>query len=190
MSGQKRFLSPKKRIVIDTHVLAAATRKEVHQRHPDLKPENPKQEDDAYELVTEVLEHSPVLVFSPEQWKEASAHAKIQQPAFFDIIRELDERDKLQRIDKSKIKSLSNKIEDSLEKKRGGRHLSSRRGHQGVQDDIHLFRAAYITDKTLITEDSNILDDENRKNMIFDEAGIRVFSVSEALEQHKSTKES
>ncbi|RLB92846.1 MAG: hypothetical protein DRH76_10810 [Deltaproteobacteria bacterium] len=70
----------------------------------------------------------------------------------------------------------------------GRKHRSSRKGHESVKDDIHLFRAANIMDKTLITEDSNILGDEDRRNLILSETGIRVFSVSEALEENRATQ--
>ena len=70
----------------------------------------------------------------------------------------------------------------------GRKHRSSRKGHESVKDDIHLFRAANIMDKTLITEDANILGDEDRKNLILNETGIRVFSVSEALEENRATQ--
>ncbi len=189
MNGHKPFLSPKKRIVIDTHVLQAAINKEKHNRHPVEQPsEETEREDDAYELLTEVIKNSPKLVFSPEQWKEATAHASFRQPARFDIIRELDEKDKLVKINASKLKKLPSSIENSLKNKRGRKQSSSKTGHHAVSDDIHLFMAAMATDKTLITEDENILSDKKRIKLILDETGVRVFSVRDALELHESTK--
>ncbi len=190
MSGRKRFLMPNKRLVIDTYVLGYATKKEVRQRNPVLNDASVKKEDDAYELLTEVIEFSPVLVFSPDQWKEAKTHARIHIPSHYDIILELDEKDKLQKIKKTKFKRpLPKKVVKELGKKRRRGYQSQRRGHEKVRNDIHLFNAAYNTDKTLITLDENILEDEDRKKLILKETGVSVFSVSEALEKHRATKE-
>ncbi len=191
MSGHKRFLSPKKRIVIDTHVLQAATLKEMHTRHPsEQPPENSKQENDAYELIREVIKNSPVLVFSPEQWKEAQKHVYLRHPSTYDIIRELDEKNKLERIEASRLEgALPTVVIQALKGKRGKKHSSPKKGHKNVSDDIHLFEAAFVTDKILITEDVNILDNEEIKKFVFKKTNIQVFRVQEALAKHEATKD-
>lgn len=156
MTGTRPSLRSGTRIVVDTHIFDDAVKQA-------RSGESGKQ----LELFVKVLSLCPVVLLSRGQLNELRARGirfPVQMPA---PVRDLDQKDKLEKVPESKLGSF--RLPDSARKAFVG----------NLKDDIHLYETALSGDGIVVTQDETQLGSRRELSAA---TGVTIYDIQDVLE--------
>lgn len=161
MNGVPEYLRKGTRLIVDTMILVNAA----DDQRAGASESSPLR------LLRLILDYCPVIVFSKAQDKANMAHFRrkgfrIPQQQI-PYLRELDEEEKWKPLKKRGV--LAEKV----------RREFSKRGHDNITDDLHLYEAARVADGFIITEDCHLID---RRAEIDPLTGVQRLHLDEVIE--------